>query len=108
MTTSRQYKNLTTYRTLISSNGIHHTVNYALYIYEEVAYWISYFVETEKLNILHVKRFKQITSLDLDILLKLSKKDKEQQIQRKKRKLAEKEREEIQAEEAIVRSLLME
>jgi hypothetical protein len=38
----------------------------------------------------------------------LSKKDKEQQIQRKKRKLAEKEREEIQAEEAIVRSLLME
>jgi hypothetical protein len=108
MTTSRQYRTLTNYQTLISSYGIHHTINYALYIYEEVAYWISYFIETEKINILHVKRFKQITSLDLDILLKLSKKDKELQIHRKKRKLAEKEKEEIQAEEAIVRSLLME
>lgn len=108
MNTSRRYRTLTPYQTLISSNGIHHTVQFALHIYEEVAYWLSFFVESEKINILHVKRFKQVTSLDIDILLKLAKKDKELEINRRKRKLEQKEKEEIQEEEAIVRSLLME
>ncbi len=57
---------------------------------------------------LHVQRFKKLTALDLDVLLRLVKKDKEFEIARRKRKLQEKEKEEIQAEEAIVRSLLME
>ncbi len=57
---------------------------------------------------LHVQRFKKLTALDLDVLLRLVKKDKELEIARRKRKLQEKEKEEIQAEEAVVRSLLME
>jgi hypothetical protein len=108
MSTSRLYRNLTPYQTLISDNGIHHTIDYALFVYEEVAYWISFFVESEKINVLHVKRFKQLTALDMDILFKLSQKDKEMELNRRRQKMKEKEKEEIQAEEAIVRSLLME
>jgi uncharacterized metal-binding protein len=106
--TSRQYRTLTPYQTLISHRGIHHTIEFATYIHDELAYWISFFVESEKINVLHVQRFKKLTALDLDVLLRLVKKDKEFEIARRKRKLQEKEKEEIQAEEAIVRSLLME
>lgn len=48
------------------------------------------------------------TALDFDILFRVLTKDKLGEISRKREEIAKKEKEEIQAEEAIVRSLLME
>lgn len=50
----------------------------------------------------------RVNSLELDVLFSILSQDKRLELNRKKQKAAEKEKEEIQAEEAVVRSLLME
>jgi hypothetical protein len=108
MSTSRLYRSLTVPQILKNNYGTQHTIDYALSVYEEIAYWTAFFIESDKINVLHAKRLGKITSLDLDVLLKISGKDKDMEINRRKHKAKEKEKEEIQEEEAIVRSLLME
>jgi hypothetical protein len=51
---------------------------------------------------------KRVTALDLDVLFHILDKDKQGEIARRKKALEQKEKEEIQAEEAIVRAILME
>lgn len=77
-------------------------------VLDEVAYWTSYLVPSDKINLLHVKSMRNATSLDFDILFRVLTKDKLGEISRRKEEIAKKEKEEIQAEEAIVRSLLLE
>lgn len=77
-------------------------------VFEETAYWISFLIPTDKITILHVKQMKKVTSLDLDVLFHILNKDKQGELVRRKKALEQKEKEEIQAEEAIVRSILME
>lgn len=57
---------------------------------------------------LHVGALKRATSLDFDILLRLSDEDIKSQIKKRRKKIEEKERQEIQEEEAVVRSLMLE
>ncbi len=47
-------------------------------------------------------------ALELDVLFSILSQDKQMELNRRKQKIAQKEKEEIQAEEAVVRSLLME
>ena len=108
MTTSRHYKNSKQYQSLSSYAGIHHLIAAATVIFEDTAYWISYLVPSDKITILHIKQLKQTTSLDLDVLFHILNKDKQGELTRRKKSIQEKEKEEIQAEEAIVRSILME
>lgn len=77
-------------------------------IFEEAAYWISFLVPSDKITILHINQIKRITSLDLDVLFHVLNKDKQGELVRRKKAVEQKEKEEIQAEEAIVRSILME
>lgn len=77
-------------------------------VFEETAYWISFLIPTDKITILHVKQMKKVTSLDLDVLFHILNKDKQGELVRRKKAVEQKEKEEIQAEEAIVRSILME
>jgi hypothetical protein len=53
-----------------------------------------------------VKTLGRITGVEIDMLLRIKKFDYESQTRRRKSSLERKEKEEIQAEEAIVRSLL--
>jgi hypothetical protein len=57
---------------------------------------------------LHIKTIKNATALDFDILFRVLVREKIGDISRRKKEIEQKEKEEIQAEEAIVRSLLME
>jgi hypothetical protein len=75
---------------------------------DETAHWASYLVPTEKINLLHVKALSRVTSTDFDVLFRVLTKDKNGEILRRKQEIAQKEKEEIQEEEAIVKSLLME
>jgi len=73
---------------------------------EELASWITSLTPEERLNLLHIKALGRITGTHIDMLLRLRKYDYESQTRRKKAALEKKEKEEIQAEEAIVRSLM--
>jgi hypothetical protein len=108
MNTSRHYKNSRTYLSLSDFVGIHHTIELAKIVLDETAHWTSYLIPTDKLNLLHIKSMRNATSLDYDILFRVLTKDKVGEVLRRKQEIAQKEKEEIQAEEAIVRSLLME
>jgi Ulp1 family protease len=108
MSTSRHYRTLETYLSLSDYVGIHHTIEIANIVLEETAHWCSFLIPTDKLNLLHVKSMRNATALDFDILFRVLTKDKLGDIARRKEEIAQKEKEEIQAEEAIVRSLLME
>jgi hypothetical protein len=108
MTTSRHYKSSKQYQSLSSYAGIHHFISIASIIFEETAYWISFLIPSDKITILHVKQMKRVTALDLDVLFHILDKDKQGEIARRKKALEQKEKEEIQAEEAIVRAILME
>jgi hypothetical protein len=74
-------------------------------VYEETAQWVFSFTPSDKLNILHIKRIRNISVVDIGILLKLRTIDKNAEIARKRKKLAEKEKQEILEEEAVVRML---
>jgi hypothetical protein len=93
---------------LSNTAGIHLTVEYAKYVYTETAYWIAFNMPSDKINLLHIKTLMRVNSLELDVLFSILSQDKRLELNRKKQKAAEKEKEEIQAEEAVVRSLLME
>jgi len=108
MNTSRHYKNLRIYPSLSDYVGIHHTVALADMILDEAAHWASYLIPTDKINMLHVKSISRATSLEFDVLFRVLTKDKSGEVLRKKQEIVQKEKEEIQAEEAIVKSLLME
>ena len=108
MNMSRHYRNLETYQSLSDYVGIHHTINIANVVLDETAHWCSFLIPSDKLSLLHVKSMKNATSLDFDILFRVLIRDKLGDIARRKEEIAQKEKEEIQAEEAIVRSLLME
>lgn len=108
MSTSRHYRSLETYQSLSSYVGIHHVIEIANIILEEAAHWSAFLVPSDKINLLHIKAIKNATTLDFDILFRVLTKDKLGEISRRKEEIAQKEKEEIQAEEAIVRSLLME
>ena len=108
MSTSRHYRNLETYQSLSSYVGIHHVISFSLMVLEETAHWASFSMPSDKINLLHVKSLRNATALDFDILFRVLIKDKLGEISRRKEEIAQKEKEEIQAEEAIVRSLLME
>jgi hypothetical protein len=101
--TSRHYKSQAIYLPTSSYNGIHHTITKAQLIYEETAQWVYSFIPSDKINILHIKRIRDISVVDIGILLKLRTIDKHSEIARKRRKLAEKEKQEILEEEAVVR-----
>lgn len=96
------------YQTLSDYNGIHLTIKLAEVIHEETAYWVYFFTPSDKINMLHVNTFKRASSLDFDVLLRLTNEDVKAQIKKRKKKIEEKERQEIQEEEAIVRSLMLE
>ena len=108
MNTSRHYRNLTTYQSLSDYVGVHHTIEIANLIIEETAHWCSFLIPSDKINLLHIKAIKNATPLDFDVLFRVLVRDKVGDIARRKKEIAEKEKEEIQAEEAIVKSLLME
>jgi hypothetical protein len=73
---------------------------------EELLTWISSLTPEERLNLLHIKSLGRITGLEIDMLLRLKTFDYESQTRRRKSALEQREKEELQAEEAIVRSLL--
>lgn len=108
MSTSRHYRSLETYQSLSNYVGVHHLIELANIIINETAHWSSFLVPSEKINLLHVKAIRNATALDFDILFRVLTKDKLGDISRRKEEIAQKEKEEIQVEEAIVRSLLME
>jgi hypothetical protein len=108
MNTSRHYRNLETYQSLSDYFGLHHTINIANIVLEETAHWCSFLIPSDKINLLHIKTIKNATALDFDILFRVLVREKIGDISRRKKEIEQKEKEEIQAEEAIVRSLLME
>jgi hypothetical protein len=63
---------------------------------------------SDKINLLHIKPMMRANALELDVLFAVLSQDKQMEMARRKQKIEQKEKEEIQAEEAIVRSLLME
>jgi len=93
---------------LKNRNGLHLTIAYAKYIFEEVCTWIAFFTEDDKVNTLHAKRLGKITSLDLDVLLSTTAQINQYKINRKKRELEQQEQKELQEEEMLVKSLLTE
>lgn len=106
MTTSRHYKNLTIPRQLSKQEGVGIVLLRAKLAREELLTWISALTPEERLNLLHIKSLGRLTGLQIDMLLRLKRFDYESQTRRRKNALEKKEREELQAEEAIVRSLL--
>lgn len=103
--TSRHYRSPTTYLPTSSFNGLHHTITKAKLIYEETAQWVYTFIPADKINILHIKRIRDISVVDVGLLLKLRTLNAHSEIARKRRKLAEKEKQEILEEEAVVRMI---
>jgi hypothetical protein len=93
---------------LSDSTGIHLTVEYAKYVYKETAHWIAFNMPSDKINLLHIKTMMRANALELDVLFSILSQDKQMELSRRKQKIAKKEKEEIQAEEAVVRSLLTE
>lgn len=93
---------------LKNKDGLHLTVAYARYIFDEVCTWIAFFTEDDKVNTLHAKRLGKITALDLDVLLAVTTRINQYNINRKKRELEQQEQKEIQEEEMLVKSLLTE
>jgi hypothetical protein len=106
MNTSRHYRNLTTPRQLSKNEGLGVVVLRASIAREELLTWISSLTPEDKINLLHVRTLGKITGVEIDMLLRIKKFDYESQTRRRKSSLERKEKEEIQAEEAIVRSLL--
>jgi hypothetical protein len=105
MSTSRHYKSPAIYLPTSSYNGIHITITRAQLIYEETAQWVYSFTPPDKINILHIKRIKDTSVVELGILLKLKTLDVQAEITRKRKKLAEKEKQELLEEEAVVRMI---
>jgi hypothetical protein len=103
--TSKHYKSPAIYLPTSNYNGIHHTVTKAQLIYEETAQWVYSFIPADKINILHIKRIRDISVVDVGILLKLRTIDVNAEIARKRKKLADKEKQEILEEEAVVRMI---
>ena len=106
MSTSRQYKSLGQYLRLSDYSGIHHTVNLATIIYDELAYWTSFLIPADKITILHVNSIKRITASDIDVLFKVLNEERKSELIRRKRKIEEKEQKELQEEEFVVKALL--
>jgi hypothetical protein len=106
MNTSRHYKNLTIPRQSSKYEGIAIILLRAKLAREELLTWISSLTPEERLNLLHIRSLGKMTGLEVDMLLRLKAYDYKSQVRRKKSELERKEKEEIQAEEAIVRSLL--
>jgi hypothetical protein len=106
MSTSRHYKNLTKPLQLSKYEGVVTILLRAKIAREELLTWISALTPEERLNLLHIKSLGKMTGLEISMLLRLRKYDYETQTRRRKNALELKEKEDIQAEEAIVRSLL--
>lgn len=106
MSTSRHYRNLTKHRQPSKYEGIGTIIIRANVAREELLTWISSLTPEERLNLLHIKALGRITGVEIDMLLRLKAYDYQSQTRRKKNALERKEKEELQAEEAIVRSLL--
>lgn len=74
-------------------------------VYEETAQWVYSFLPSDKINILHIKRIRDISVVDISLLLKLRTLDVNAEIARKRKKIAEKEKQEILEEEAVIRMI---
>lgn len=89
-----------------NNEGLYITQIKAKIAFEELASWIASLTPDERLNLLHIGALGRITGTHIEMMLRLRRYDYETQTRRKKAALERKEKEELQAEEAIVRSLM--
>jgi hypothetical protein len=93
---------------LKKTNGLHLTIEYASYVFDEVCRWIAFFTEDEKVNTLHAQRLGKLSALDVDVLLAITTRINQYKTNRKKQALEQQEQKELQEEEMLVKSLLTE
>jgi hypothetical protein len=106
MSTSRHYKRLMKHRQLSKYEGIASILTKAAIAQEELVTWISTLTPEERQNLLHIKTLGKMTGIEISMLLRVRSYEYETQTRRRKNAIAKKEKEELQAEEAIVRSLM--
>jgi len=106
MIISKPFKSSEQYLKLSDYSGVHHTINLAQLIYNEFAYWVSFLIPADKITVLHLNSIKRINSYDLDVLFKLLNEERKSELHRRKRKLEDKDKKELEDEEFVVKTLL--